>query len=235
MARRAKRRNHAEPISVIVPVRDEADNLAEFLPLVRPFADELIVVDGHSADGSAEIARSLADELVFDNGRGKGDGLRCGVAAASHDIVVFIDADFSHDPGDIPKIVEPIRNGLATHVHGSRMLGGSDELFHDIPNYVRLFGSVTITLGINLRFGTRITDSQNGFRALRKSLFEELETRELGTTIEQELVIKSLAAGHAIVEVPTHEFSRRGGRSKISVRRDWPRYVYSWLRYLLAS
>jgi dolichol-phosphate mannosyltransferase len=235
MAKRATRRKTLEPISVIVPVRDEAENLAAFLPLVRPYADELIVVDGHSKDDSAAIARPLADALVFDNGRGKGDGLRCGVAVASHDIVVFIDADFSHDPDDIPKLVAPIRAGDATHVHGSRMLGGSDELFHDIPNYIRLFGSVTITLGINLRFGVRITDSQNGFRALRKSLFEALETRELGTTIEQELVIKTLAAGHTLVEVPTHEFSRRGGHSKISVRRDWPRYVYSWMKYLIAA
>ena len=218
---------------MIVPVRNEAGNLRELLPAVRPFADELIVVDGQSTDGSAELAAGLCDRVVTDNGLGKGDALRCGVAAASHDIVVFIDADWSHDPKDIPKLVEPIRAGRAEHVQGSRMLGGSDELFGDLPNYVRLFGSVTITLGINLRFGVRITDSQNGFRALRKSLFLALGSREHSTTIEQELIIRTLALGKVLLEVPTHEYARRAGSSKIQVRRVWPRYVYSWLRGLL--
>lgn len=226
-------RESSEPVSVIVPVLDEAENLAEFLPSVRPYADELIVVDGHSTDGSREVAEPLVDRLVLDSGSGKGDALRVGVEAARHDIVVFIDADFSHAPSDIPALVTPIREGEASHVQGSRMLGGSDELFCDAANYIRLFGSVVITAGINYRFGVRITDSQNGFRAIRKSLFTSLQTRERGTTIEQELIIKTLARGERLLEVPTHEFARRGGKSKIDVRRMWPRYVYSWLRYLV--
>jgi dolichol-phosphate mannosyltransferase len=112
------------------------------------------------------------------------------------------------------------------------MLGGSDELFYDLPNYIRLFGSVVITMGINYRYGVRLTDSQNGLRALKKELFLALDTRENGTTIEQELVMKTLARGARLLEVPTHEYARAQGRSKIAVRRVWPRYVYSWLKYL---
>jgi glycosyltransferase involved in cell wall biosynthesis len=222
-----------EPISLIVPVRNEAENLPTFLPKVRPYADEIIVVDGHSTDDSFAIAGPLSDRVLRDHHRGKGDALRCGAAASRHDIIVFIDADFSHDPSDIPKLVEPIRTGQALHVQGSRMLGGSDELFFDFANYVRLFGSVLITMSINWRFGVRLTDSQNGFRAMRRSLFFELATRESTTTIEQEMIIKTLRRVVAVWEVPTHEYRRRGGVSKVSVRRQWPRYIYSWLRYLL--
>ncbi|MEE8408527.1 MAG: glycosyltransferase family 2 protein [Myxococcota bacterium] len=229
------RKRAVEPVTVIVPVRDEADNLDEFLPLVRPYADELLVVDGHSTDGSREIASKHADRVVLDGGRGKGDALRCGVNIARHDIIVFIDADFSHDPEEIPLLTAPIRAGDAMHVQGSRMLGGSDELFHDFPNYVRLFGSVIITMGINFRFKVRITDSQNGFRAIRKKFFLELDTQEESTTIEQEMIIKTFALGHQVIEVPAHESARRGGQSKIHVRRVWPRYVYSWLKYLTLS
>jgi glycosyltransferase involved in cell wall biosynthesis len=222
-------------VSVIVPVKNEADNLSEFLPLVRPHGDQLIVVDGHSSDGSAEIARRHADLVLLDGGAGKGDGLRTGVSAAAHDLVVFIDADFSHDPADIPRLVAPLRDGSADHVQGSRMLGGSDELFTDFANYVRLFGSLLITAAINLRFGSRITDSQNGLRAMRKSVFEALGTVENSTTIEQEMIMKTLARGFKLHEVATHEYPRRAGVSKVSLRRVWARYIWHWLTCLFTA
>jgi dolichol-phosphate mannosyltransferase len=166
---------------------------------------------------------------------GKGNGLRVGVRAAAHDLILFIDADFSHDPADIPKLLAPLRDGSADHVQGSRMLGGSDELFSDLGNYIRLFGSLLITASINLRFRTRITDSQNGFRAMRKEVFAALQTVENGTTIEQEMIIRTLARGFRLREVATHEFARRAGVSKVVLRRVWAHYVWHWLKCLLTA
>jgi len=222
-------------VTVIVPVKNEADNLSELLPLLRPHGDELIVVDGHSSDASAEIARRHADRVILDGGGGKGDGLRTGAAAAVHDLVLFIDADFSHDPADIPRLLAPLRDGSADHVQGSRMLGGSDELFTDFGNYLRLFGSLLITATINLRFGSRITDSQNGFRAMKKSVFEALGTVENSTTIEQEMIMKTLARGFRLREVATHEYARRAGISKVALRKVWARYVWHWLTCLFSA
>lgn len=221
-------------VSVIVPVRNEAGNLATLLPRVRPFADELIVVDGRSTDGSREVAAPLCDRLIGDNGKGKGDALRCGVAAASHELVLFIDADWSHLPEDIPRLLEPLRAGLADHVQGSRMLGGSDELFSDLGNYVRLAGSLLITASINFKFGVRITDSQNGFRAMTRQVFLDLGTREESTTIEQEMIFRTLKRKLRLVEVATHEYPRRAGESKIQLKRVWLRYLSHWLRSLLS-
>ena len=154
-------------ISVIVPCRNEARNIRPVLEWAAPYADELLVVDGHSDDGTRAIAAELGATVMLDHGKGKGDALRLGIAQASGDILVFIDADGSHDPRDIPTLVQPIVDDVADHVSGSRMLGGSDELHATINQFVRLFGSQVITLSINYSQGVRLTDSQNGFRAIR--------------------------------------------------------------------
>ena len=127
------------------------------------------MVDGHSKDRTAEIARSFGDgvRVVKDNGKGKGDAVRVGAFAARYDTVVYLDADGSHDPKDIPALVEPIKKGEADLVIGSRGRGGSDELHGDVEKLLRMIGSDIILIGINLRWKQHLTDSQNGFRAIR--------------------------------------------------------------------
>jgi len=216
-------------ISIVVPARNERANLDGLLPRIRAHGDEHILVDGHSTDGTRELAENEGFRTVVDGGRGKGDAIRTGIAAATGDIIVFMDADRSHDPDDIPRLVAPILAGEADHVSGSRMRGGSDELHGSAPELVRLYGSTLITLAINLRFGTTLTDSQNGFRAIRRSLAVALDLRENSTTVEQEMIIKTLRLGHRLTEVPTHEFRREHGASSFDVRRVAVRYVWSCL------
>ena len=117
-------------------------------------------------------------------------------------------------------------------VIGSRPRGGSDELHGDIGKFLRMIGSDIITLGINYRFGVRITDSQNGFRALKTCVAKKLGLRENITTIEQEMTIKILKTGLRVKEIPIHEFKRMYGKSRINLARVSFRYVYSWLKYL---
>lgn len=224
-----------DTVSVIVPARNEAPDLALVLAAARRHCDELLVVDGHSTDGTPAIAAAAGAKVVLDGGRGKGDAIRVGIREAAGSILVFLDADCSHDPGDIPALLAPIRAGLADHVSGSRVLGGSDERTGDLEKLWRALGSDIITLGINYRFGVALTDSQNGFRALRADLARSLPLREQGTTIEQELIIRTLAAGARLCEVPTHEYARRSGHSSIHLPRVAPRYVWSWLRGLAGA
>lgn len=219
-------------ITVIVPTRNEIDNLRPVLELAAPYADELLVVDGHSSDGTRELASECGARVILDEGKGKGAALRLGIREATGDVLVFIDADGSHDPNDIPALVAPILAGLADHVSGSRMLGGSDELHATFHQFIRLFGSQIITLSVNYTQNIRLTDCQNGFRAIRRDVALALDLQENITTIEQEMVIKSVRSGVRMGEVPTHEYVRANGVSRFRVKDVWLRYVTSWLHYL---
>ena len=113
------------------------------------------------------------------------------------------------------------------------MLGGSDELHATLHQFVRLFGSQMITLSINYTQNVRLTDCQNGFRAIRRDVAQALDLRENITTIEQEMVIKTVRSGYRLGEVPTHEYVRTNGVSNFRVKDVAWRYVRSWLYYLL--
>jgi dolichol-phosphate mannosyltransferase len=219
-------------ISVIVPARNEAANLLPVLAGVHPYADEVLVVDGHSRDGTREIAAACGARVILDDGRGKGAAIRQGIAAARGEILVFIDADGSHNPADIPALVAPILAGEADHVSGSRMLGGSDELHATLHQFVRLFGSQVITLTINYTLGVRLTDCQNGLRAIRREVACALGLQEEITSIEQEMIVKTLRSGYRLVEVATHEYVRANGRSNFRVKDVWLRYLTSLFTYL---
>jgi len=218
--------------TAIIATLDEAETIEAIVAEVRPHVDEVLVVDGHSRDGTAELARGAGAQVIEDRGRGKGDALRCGIDAATTELVVFIDADGSHRASDIPRLLEPLRTGEADVVVGSRTRGGSDELHGDLPKFARMIGSDLITLAINYRFDVRLSDSQNGFRAMTTAAARDLDLTEDITTIEQEMICKALWRGHRIVEIPTHEDRRRVGESKIRVGRVAPRYVWCVLRYL---
>lgn len=220
-------------LTVVVPTLDEEETIGKVLADVRPYADELLVVDGRSRDGTRRIAEAMGVRVVDDDGRGKGAAVREGLRLASHPIVVFVDGDGSHEPSDIPKLAEPIRRGDAEIVVGSRMTGGSDELHSDAAEVVRLTGSMIINLAINYRWRVRLSDTQNGFRAVARDVGRSLGLQEDSTTVEQEMVMKALAAGHRVVNVPSHEYRRQGGESKVIVRRVWARYVLNVLRHVL--
>ena len=159
-------------------------------------SDDILIVDGHSSDNTLNIAKELGVRVVLDNKLGKGDAVRIGLKEAKHPITVFIDADLSHDPSEITKLVAPIKEGKADLVIGSRMTGGSDELHGTIEEAIRLFGSVFIGLIINYRFGVRITDYENGFRAIRTEVGNSLGLKSNIATIEQEMAMKCLKYGY---------------------------------------
>ncbi len=219
-----------EGVSVVICARDEERTIAGVIERTLPHCDELIIVDGHSRDRTAEIAESYGARVVKDNKKGKGDAIRVGADLVQFDIIVFMDADGSHDPNDISRLVSPIRKGEADLMIGSRGKGGSDELHGDIEKLLRMVGSDLILIGINWKWNQNLTDSQNGFRAIRTSVFQTLGLKENITTIEQEMTMRTLRKGYRVAEVPTHEYARLYGESKIKLRRVWFRYIYSFLK-----
>ncbi len=220
-------------MTVCIPARNEEPSIAEIVEGAWSFCEEVLVVDGHSTDRTAEVAASCGARVVKDNRKGKGDAVRVGAAEAKYPIVVFMDADGSHDPADIPALVKEIKDGKADLTIGSRGKGGSDELHGDIEKLVRMVGSDMILIGINWRWKQHLTDSQNGFRAIKKDVILSLDLKENITTIEQEMTMKCLKRGYAVTEVPTHEYSRKHGESVIKLRRVWFRYVYTFIKFLI--
>ena len=220
-------------VSIVVPTLNEASTLGGVLDGIKGRGDEIFVIDGHSTDGTREVAAAHGVPCHLDDGRGKGDAIRKALRIAAHPIVVFIDADGSHEPDDIPRLVGPIRRDEADLVIGSRLSGGSDELFSDVYEFVRLTGSLVINLGINYRWDVRLSDTQNGFRAILRDMGRYLDLTSEGTWIEQEMVMKALNLGYRVMNVSSHEFRRQGNESKVIVSRVWHRYVMNVVSHVL--
>ena len=217
-------------VTVVIPTRDEEGLIGEIVDAVRPHADEVLVVDGHSRDKTREIAAARGARVVLDHRKGKGEALRLSITEATGDIVVFIDADGSHDPHDIPALVDPIKAGNADMVIASRGRGGSDELHGTMEQFIRYVGSQLIMLAINYRWNVRLTDSQNGFRAIRRDVAGQLGLQSNLTTIEQEMLMKALKKGFRVSEIASHEYERKWGTSKVVVWKLWFAYLWSFAR-----
>ena len=221
-------------ISVIIPAKDEESSIEGVVKRAKLFTGEVIVVDGFSTDKTAVIAEKAGAVVYGQKGlKGKGVALVQGAQKAKGDILVFVDADGSHELSDIPNITKPIIENNADMVITSRGRGGSDELHGDVEKFIRLVGSSIITLVINIRFGVQFTDSQNGFRAIRKDVFLELNVRAKSFAIEQEMLIRAIRKGKKIEEVPSHEYERAFGKSKINLWRMTPVYLWSLLKGIL--
>lgn len=226
------RRHVTTEVSAVIAAKQEAPSIGDVVRRAQRYAGEIIVALGRSTDGTGEIAAGAGARVIEDAGLGKGDALRRAIPHVRAPITVFLDADGSHDPEDIPLLVEPILLDEADHVSASRLRGGSSELHGGFDEFFRLTGSSFITACINRRFGCRLSDSQNGFRAIRTEVLRRLDLRENGTTIEQEMIIKTLRRGWRMAEVPSHEHPRAHGASHIRVWRSAPRYGYSLVKYL---
>ena len=213
-------------ISIVLPVKNEAIGLGGLIESLLTYGEEIIVVDGHSTDNTKEIVKKHPQaRFVLDNGRGKGDGIRVGIREAKYEIIVFIDADGSHDPADIPDLVKPILEGNSDMVIGSRAKGGSDEFKMNIENLIRQVGSDFATTIVNYRWKTDLTDIQNGFRALKTSVARDLNLNANDFDIEEEMVMKALRKKYIISEIKSHEYARQWDVSKLKTSKSW-KFIY---------
>lgn len=219
----------AASVTVVIPTKNEEGLIGEIVDSVRSYGD-VLVIDGHSTDATRKVAEAHGARVVLDGGRGKGQAIRQAFNDATTDIVVFIDADGSHDPKDIPALVAPIAAGASDLVIGSRGKGGSDELHGTLGQFIRYVGSQLIMLAINYRWDVRLSDSQNGFRAIRRDVGKALDLRSNLTTIEQEMLMRALKRGYRVSEIASHEYERRWGTSKVVVWKLWWAYLWSFWR-----
>lgn len=205
-------------ISLVIPTRNEAQNLQHVLPRIPPIISEVILVDGHSTDDTIAVAQQLLPTIrvIEQIGKGKGDALRVGFAACTGDIIVMLDADGSTDPNELPRFVEALIRGN-DFAKGSRFLqgGGSDDITH-----LRRLGNYGFCTLVNLLFGTRFSDLCYGYNAFWKHCLDHVEIDCDGFEIETLLNLRIHKANLKIAEVPSFEHPRIHGQSNLHLFRD---------------
>ncbi len=203
-------------VAVVIPALDEAETIGQVALSVREQRiDLVVVVDGGSADKTAERAIEAGAVVVVEPRRGYGRACRAGVDEAVErgaQVVAFMDAACAEDPQDLPKLLEPILSGQADLVVGSRVRGRRE------PGALRplqRFGNALATWIIRARFGHRYTDL-GSMRAIRCASLEALGMREPAHGWPVEMQLKAVTRGLRIEELPIRYRRRRGGRSKVS-------------------
>jgi len=203
-------------VSIVVACKNEGMGLENILHSVKDYADEIIIVDGHSKDGTEEIANQFKARFFLDNKKGRGDALKIGIANAKNEIIVFFDADGSHETADIPSLVEPILQKRAEMVIGSRIAGGClDVDFSSIGGIVRVCGANFMVYLVNRRFKETLTEILYSFRAIRTDTARNLNFKADDFAIEQDMVVRCLKNGCKVMEVPSREKARAWGKSKL--------------------
>ncbi|MCL4404102.1 glycosyltransferase family 2 protein [Patescibacteria group bacterium] len=216
-------------VSIILPCRNERETVGmcvrEAWAAARAagFPAEVIVSDS-STDGSDIIARAAGAVVVKHNREGYGLAVREGVKHATGDTLVYADADGTYALKEIPELLKDL--GAADIVIGSRLRGrmapGAMPIAH------RLFGTPVLNLLLFAIFGLKVSDSQSGFRAIRREAFDQLALKTDGMEFATEMLVKAKQLGLRVVETPI-TYSVRRGVSKLRRYRDGLAHI----RYLL--
>lgn len=202
-------------IDVLIPARNERASLPRVLAdLPRERLRRVVVVDNASTDGTGALAAAAGAEVLREERPGYGSACLCGIhflAEDPPDVLVFLDADYSDHPEELPRLVRPIADGEADLVIGSRILG-ERQRGALLPQ--ARFGNWLACRLIHLLYGLRFTDL-GPFRAIRWDALERLEMRDRDFGWTAEMQVKAARRGMRVVEVPV-SYRRRIGRSKIT-------------------
>nr|WP_238994620.1 glycosyltransferase family 2 protein [Mycolicibacterium chubuense] len=210
-------------MSLVIPVRNEARNIAWVLEQIADDVDEIILVDGNSTDATLITALRYRPDIrvVPQEGVGKGSALRTGFFAATGDIIVMMDADGSMAPCEIRHYIHFLNNGY-DFVKGSRFTGGGGSL--DITRFRRLGNRFLLTV-FNTLYGAELTDLCYGYCAFHRRYLETLALTATGFEIEAEMTVRAMQAGLRVAEVPSLEMPRRSGNSNLHAIRDGVRVL----------
>jgi glycosyltransferase involved in cell wall biosynthesis len=186
-------------VTVIIPAYNEQISIGSVVLKAKQYVDRVIVVDDGSSDKTVEIGELAGAEVIsHQTNMGKGIAFKTGFKAAEDsDIIVTLDGDGQHHPSDIPKIINPIIDGEADIVNGSRYLNGKEK---NTPVYRRV-GQTVLDKATNFNARSNITDSQSGFRAFAKHTIPAFRFDQTGYGIESEMLIEASKAGFKIKEV----------------------------------
>ena len=216
-----------EDVTVVMPCMNEEKTVKDAYDFFSKAGYRTFVaLAKNSKDQTLEICKQNGIPYFIDNGLGKGDALGEAIGKVSTQYVLFIDVDGSHDFGDVAPMLKELDEKDSDMVIGSRLMGGSMELYDGtMESFLRTFFTLCINQIVNLRFRSRITDTQNGFRCGKTESFRQLHLKAKKFEVETEMVMKMLKKGMRITEIPSREQARSFGKSGVSMLRHGWRYM----------
>ena len=220
-------------LSVIVPVYNERETVREILERVRAVGveKEIIVVDDGSTDGTRDILREEEGRgdvrvIYHPQNRGKGAAIRTGLEHATGDVVLIQDADLEYDPRDYPRLLQPILEGRAEVVYGSRFRGRCESML-----FWHALGNKLLTLATNLIYGAALSDMETCYKAFKAEVIKSIPLRARRFEFEPEVTAKVLKRGYRIHEVPISYSGRKHHEGKKITWRDGFTALWTLIKY----
>ena len=221
-------------VTVLVPTYNEINTIQEILKRVQAegIAEEILVVDDGSTDGTRRILQDLDGQdqikvFLHDNNQGKGSAIRTGIENAHGDVIIIQDADLEYDPRDYRALLQPIQEGLADVVYGSRFLGGPRRpvmFWHMVANK-------SLTFMTNILYNTILTDMETGYKVFRRHVVEGMNLKSKRFEFEPEFTAKILKRKVRIFEVPITFNPRDYEEGKKIGLKDAFQAVWALLKY----
>ncbi len=217
-------------LSILIPVYNERATILEILKRVQavPYEKEIIAVDDGSTDGTRELLAQVQGITVLyhDRNRGKGAAIQTALAHATGDIIVIQDADLEYDPRDYKQLIEPIVEGRAKVVYGSRFLGPRMAMF-----FWHMVANKALTLMTNILYDAILSDMETGYKAFRADIIKGMRLRSHRFDFEPEVTAKILKRGIRIFEVPISYYGREYSEGKKIGVKDGFVAIWTLLKY----
>ncbi len=222
-------------LSVVIPVFNEQATIAEIIQRVRAvdvgMEKEIVVVDDGSTDGTREILQKLSAPgltvVLHVKNQGKGAALRTGFARAAGDLVLVQDADLEYDPREYPRLIEPILDGRADVVYGSRFLGGP----HRVLYYWHYVGNRFLTTLSDMLSNLNLTDMETCYKVFRREVLEKIRLKSSRFGFEPEITMKVAKLKCRIYELPISYSGRDYAQGKKIGWKDGLAALFHLIRF----